>query len=242
MGTVLLFVIAAAAAAIHILGVFAPGNSSRYSLKNVEPLADSPLAGKKIVFLGSSVTAGMGSLGTSFVDYLEKMDGIVAVKEAKSGTTLVDEDDSSYVSRLEDVNEDAVDALVVQLSTNDATRDKPLGEISDSRQREDFDTSMIIGAMEAIIARADERWGCPVIFYTGTWFDNELYGEMVEALYKLQEKWGIEIIDLWNNEEMRQVEPELYERYMRDEIHPTRQGYLEWWTPVIRQRLCEILG
>ena len=64
---------------------------------------------------------------------------------------------------------------------------------------------------------------------------------MVEALYKLQEKWGIEIIDLWNSEKMRQVEPELYERYMRDEIHPTRQGYLEWWTPVIRQRLCEIL-
>ena len=115
------------------------------------------------------------------------------------------------------MNENAVDALVVQLSTNDATRDKPLGEISDSRQREDFDTSTIIGAMEAIIARANERWGCPVIFYTGTWFDNELYGEMVEALYKLQEKWGI------------------------DEIHPTRQGYLEWWTPVMEKDIIEMM-
>ena len=31
----------------------------------------------------------------------------------------------------------------------------------------------------------------PVVFYTGTRFDNEKYGQMVDALQQLQEKWGI---------------------------------------------------
>lgn len=35
-----------------------PGNAQEYSIENVERLDDSPIKGKKILFLGSSVTAG----------------------------------------------------------------------------------------------------------------------------------------------------------------------------------------
>ena len=38
-------------------------------------------------------------MGVSFADYLEKTDGIHTVKEAVSGTTLVDIKDNSYVGR-----------------------------------------------------------------------------------------------------------------------------------------------
>ena len=62
-----------------MLGVFNEGNYGEYSLKNTEANSDSPLNGNTIIFLGSSVTFGYGSLGVSFADFLEKTDGITAI-------------------------------------------------------------------------------------------------------------------------------------------------------------------
>ena len=45
-----------------------PGNAEKYSLENVEPLENSPLEGKRICYLGSSVTLGLYSMDVSFVD------------------------------------------------------------------------------------------------------------------------------------------------------------------------------
>ena len=58
---------------------------------------------------------------------------------------------------------------------------------------------------------------------------------MVDALYELKEKWGIGIIDLWNNQEMRSVSSQDYNKYMNDPVHPSKLGYEEWWTPVFEQ-------
>lgn len=73
----------------------------------------------------------------------------------------------------------------------------------------------------------------PVIFYTGTKYDSDLYKKMVELLLSIQKKWQIDVIDLWNDIEMNQVSPENYKRYMSDPIHPLRDGYREWWLPKI---------
>ena len=53
----------------------------------------------------------------------------------------------------------------------------------------------------------------------------------------MQEKWNIGLIDLWNHEEMYTITDEAYSLYMFDPIHPTRAGYLEWWTPVFEKDL-----
>lgn len=66
------------------------GNSIKYSVCLTERKKNNRLKGKKIIFLGSSVTYGSQSKGESFVDFLKKADGIEAVKEAVSGTTLAD--------------------------------------------------------------------------------------------------------------------------------------------------------
>ena len=73
----------------NMFGVFNRGNYGEYSLKNTETEENSPITNKTIIFLGSSVTYGYGSMGVSFADYLEKTDGIHAVKEAVSGTDAV---------------------------------------------------------------------------------------------------------------------------------------------------------
>ena len=35
---------------------------------------------------------------------------------------------------------------------------------------------------------------------------------------------------------------DLYNTYMFDEVHPTRAGYVEWWTPVIDAELSEYMS
>ena len=79
-----------------------PGNDPRYDISEVREEADPVLKDKTILFLGSSVTFGAASVGQSFVDYLVKKDGIHAVKEALSGTTLVQDErgEKSYVERI----------------------------------------------------------------------------------------------------------------------------------------------
>ena len=81
-----------------------PGNAEEYHLENVTPLENSPLAGKKLLFLGSSVTYGSASLGVSMADYIAVLDSCDVVKEAVSGTTLAKMGASTYVSRLLNVD------------------------------------------------------------------------------------------------------------------------------------------
>lgn len=191
-----------------------------------------PLAGKTMIFLGSSVTYGFYSNGVSFVDFLKTRDGVNTIKEAVSGTTLVDNGETSYIQRMLALDTSLeVDAFICQLSTNDASQELPLGDIATGTDKSTIDTSTITGAMEYIIAYARETWGCPVIFYTGTQYDSPAYEAMVNRLLELQEKWDIGVLDLWNSEKMNAVSQEEYNKYMGDSIHPTRNGYRDWWLP-----------
>ncbi|MDQ0221839.1 SGNH/GDSL hydrolase family protein [Streptococcus moroccensis] len=212
---------------------FNKGNDSTYAVENVKTKENSLLKGKKIIFLGSSVTKGAGAGDESFVDYLVKLDEIIATKEAVNGTTLTDSGSKSYIKRMESNIDPSIqaDLFVVQLSTNDASKKKDLGSISDSKDRKEFDTSTIIGSMEYIISYAQDTWKCPIVFYTNTYYKSERYEEMVTAVKALQDKWGIGLINLYDDQEMTNVSPELRKLYMVDAIHPTKKGYLEWWTP-----------
>jgi lysophospholipase L1-like esterase len=134
------------------------------------------------------------------------------------------------------------DAFVCQLSTNDATEKYPLGVISPDKDLDSFDTSTIAGSIETIIAYVYETWDCPIIFYTGTRYDDDYYGQMVELLLEIQKKWNIGVIDLWNDAELNDISEEDYELYMINEIHPTRAGYKLWWMPAMEEYLYDYLG
>lgn len=226
----------------NMFGVFVKGNYGEYGLNNTVAAANSPIKDKTIIFLGSSVTFGYGSLGVSFADFLEKSDGINAVKEAVSGTTLVDEKSNSYVSRLKTIDTNIkADAFVCQLSTNDATKEKPLGKVSEVFDINSFDTQTVAGAIEYIIAYVKDTWNCPVIFYTQAKYDSEYYGEMVTLLLEIQKKWDIHIIDFWNDEEINNITEEERKLYLVDHIHPTKAGYKIWWLPKIQKSLYEVV-
>ncbi len=188
------------------------------------------LAGKTVLFLGSSVTYGSAANGESFADMLADY-GCNVVKEAVSGTTLVDTGADSYVSRMKTMDKALnADLFVCQLSTNDASQGKPLGALDGAK-----DTSTIAGAIEHIIDYVKRTWNCPVAFYTNPRYDSEPYAQMVELLKECVQKHSIGVIDLWSDAEFNRITDEQRARYMADPIHPTRQGYREWWLPVFAQ-------
>ena len=196
---------------------------------------------KRIIFLGSSVTYGSAAGGVSFADIICEKNGYEMIKEAVSGTTLVDSEEQSYISRLRKINCDSADLFICQLSTNDASLRKPLGIISDSREIKDFDINTVAGAIEYILAYVTDKWHCPMTFYTGTRYDSEEYSKMVFLLYEISKKWNMPIIDLWNEPSFNSVSKEEYSQYMNDPIHPTLLGYKEWWSPYIEKCIMEMM-
>lgn len=221
-----------------------PGNQPVYSFEQITEMKNSPLEGKQLCVLGSSVTYGMASGGYAIGEYLSVRFGMDLTKEAVGATTLADVNRLSYVSRMErNLPKDAkFDLFICQLSTNDATFGAELGTISKSRDRSKFDRKTTVGAMEYIISYVQETWDCPVLFYTGARFDSKEYADMVDLLYDLQNKWDIGILDLWNAEPFNDIRDKDRELFMADDIHPTRAGYRDWWGPELEAQLLNYLA
>ena len=176
------------------------------------------LKNKTMLFLGSSVTYGSASHGISFVDIIRDVYGANCIKEAVSGTTLADIGEKSYVSRLKAIDKDIkLDLFICQLSTNDASKKIEMSNIKD--------------AICFILDYVERIFGCPIVFYTGTYFKSDEYAKMIELLYDLKKEYNFYILDLYHDEEMLCIGKEEYQQYMSDPIHPTLLGYEQWWTP-----------
>lgn len=215
------------------------GNNEKYSPENVKPLENSPLSGKKICHLGSSVTYGLSAKSVSFVEYIDKRNGSISEKYAVSSTTLSDAKPNSYVERLKKIDTEKVfDIFVCQLSTNDASSDIPLGELSNDNN---YNTKTICGAIEYIINYVKVTWNCPVVFYTNCFYEDDKYAQMVKLLKQITEKHDICLIDLYSDTEFNDITIEERFLYMNDKVHPQQAGYLEWWTPKFEEYLYELV-
>lgn len=220
------------------------GNAVEYDFDQIQKIDNSPLEGKTVLFLGSSVTNGAASLHNSLPEYFSARMGCRSIKEAVDGTTLVDNKANSYIHRMLDniSASEQIDLMVCQLSTNDASKRLPLGELSDSMSLSDFDKSTITGAVEYITCYARETWGCPVVFYTNSRFNSEAYASMVARLADVQKKWGIGVLDLWTDRAFNTISADQRTLYMYDKIHPTKAGYRDWWGPELEQQLLTFLA
>jgi lysophospholipase L1-like esterase len=237
-------------AALAALSGCGAGNSADYNVEKLGVLTDSPLKGKTLYFLGSSITIGSGSNGMAFPHYIAQRDQCTVVIEAVGGTTLMDKNKKSYVHRMEfgskfDNNAD-VDLFICQLSTNDArsvTADmRNLGDIvGPGNSLGAYDKTTITGAIEYIIAYARATWNCPVLFFSCSRSNDNRYPRMVDRLNELAKVWDIGVLDLWNDADFNNITSVQRKLWMRDRIHPTKAGYMEWWTPVFEQFLYAAL-
>lgn len=219
------------------------GNGKEYGFVHIKPLENSPLAGQDICILGSSVVYGEASGQEAVGEYLAARLSAKLTKEAVSGTTLVDDGSGSYIQRMQHKidSRKQFSLFICQLSTNDATAGKPLGEISEGRELKNFDTSTVTGAVEYIICYAKQTWGCPVVFFTESHYDSAQYDAMVGRLRELRDKWDIGILDLWDNADFNNITDGERRLYMADDVHPTKAGYRDWWGPEIEKQLLAFI-
>lgn len=212
------------------------GNSSLYDLDKVSVDCDSILKGLNICFLGSSVTKGFGSLDVSFVEFLAKENGFTYTKEAVNGTTLVNDKKDSYVNRLYELDKnESYDCFVVQLSTNDASKGKELGDLSS------FDDKTVSGAINTIISYIEKNYHCPILFYTNPHYENERYRQMVSLLHEIEKKRKIFVLDLYSDKDFNERLSQKRSLYMVDDIHPTKAGYLKLISPKMKEKLSEMM-
>lgn len=209
--------------------VGADGNDSAYDKKQVIPVQGSPLEGKVIYWLGSSVTYGSGANGQSVAHFLEATDGVTSVVEAMSGTTLAtlnEGGEKSYISRMLNSEKFAadqdVDLFICQISTNDCKEENiaSLGTLTsdDITELEDFDLSTAAGSIEYLIRYVHDTWDCPIYFYSGPFFGDvgdeiranddpsgSNYEKLVNLTLSAAEKWNkhdgyhINVIDLFHD-------------------------------------------
>ena len=224
------------------------GNDIFYSLEKTQRLPDNVLTGKTFYFLGSSVTCGAGSMSEGMGDFIAKRNGCICIKEAVSSTTLADIGEKSYVSRFENYvfsndRVEKIDSFICQLSTNDRSHQDNFGQITANNVKDitSFDKTTTFGAIEYIIALCKNVWNCPIIFYTGTYFESDAYEIMISALKQIAKKWDITILDLFYDVQFNAINKEQYDLYMLDPVHPKRAGYREWWVPAFEKCLKSVI-
>ena len=54
---------------------------------------------------------------------------------------------------------------------------------------------------------------------------------MVDSLRLIAAERQVTLIDLYSNADFNDLSKEKRKLYMVDNVHPTRAGYLLWWTP-----------
>ena len=80
-----IIIAAALFAALRVFfGLGHPGNAAPYALRRQPRRENSPLRGKTILCLGSSISSGFSSGGVSFLDYLGRIDGCRIIQETVS--------------------------------------------------------------------------------------------------------------------------------------------------------------
>ncbi len=230
-------------------GIGKAGNNDKYNPEYLTAYVNSPLEGKTILCVGSSVTQGYAAKNISFVDYLAKLDSANTIKEVYPATTVATQNENSYYPRLRTYTaEDSIDAVVIQLSSNDSTFASGLGEIGASKELVSFDDTTFAGGMESMICYAKQTWDCPVLVYCNpqfrvrNFYNVEAYDAMVQVTEKICEKWDINFLNMWDDPEVNAIPLKEYKFYMSDVVHPTKAGYLEWWTPMFEAELYEMLA
>ncbi len=199
------------------------------------------LKGKKIVFLGDSITEGHGTTGKNarFPELIAKNEGILAVNLGIGGTRIAKQPgddvrkDRDYCSRVGSVDPDA-DVIVVFGGTNDFGHGfAPIGS------PEDRDENTFIGALHLLFSSLISR--CPnavIVVMTPLHRLNEddPHGDVkpeavlplsgyVSLIREIAAYYSLPVLDLWSVSGMQPKIPVIRERYMPDGLHPNDRGH-----------------
>ena len=202
------------------------------------------LTGKKILFLGDSITEGCGASDVSkcFVSLIAEREkatcvnyGIGGTRVAKQATPSVEARwDQDFISRVAEMDTDA-DAIVVFGGTNDFGHgDAPIGSF------EDRTAYTFYGALHTLYISLIEKYpGTPIVVLTPLHRLNEdnLRGDgfkehptlplkgYVDIIRQVAEYYSLPTLDLYATSGLQPKVPVIQEKFMPDGLHPCDAGY-----------------
>ena len=194
------------------------------------------LEGKKIAFLGDSITEGHGLESTegAYWNLLKKREGLSEIYVDGIGGTRFTKQwmpsenprhDNEFVSRVKNIPQDA-DVIVVFGGTNDFGHgDGLLGN------RGDKSPHTFYGACDLLIRRLMEHCpGAELVFMTPVHrLVEEQNGrrlqDYVQALRQVAEYYGVPVVDLYATSGIQPKVPVNQERYCPDGLHPNEAGH-----------------
>lgn len=201
------------------------------------------LQGKKIVFLGDSITEGACAtkIENSYWGVLGKLSGAIVKGFGIGGTRIAEqmvktearEDHLPFISRVDTMDTDA-DIVVVFGGTNDYGHgDAPLGRMTD-RTNDTF-----YGAMHNLCVALIERYSkALIVIMTPLHRTNEeslinergvrnvaTLKDYVYAEKEVAEYYSLPVLDLFTTSSLNPNIPVIKEMYLNDGLHPNDAGH-----------------
>lgn len=204
------------------------------------------LSGKKIVFLGDSITEGHGVANPEnrFVDRVAAKTGAICKNFGIGGTRIArqtipserERHDKDFISRVPELDEDA-DIVVVFGGTNDwGHGDAKFGNFKDR------DIYTFYGALHILYTMLIEKYPeSQIVVLTPlhrsrpnelepvTNADNankpQVLKDYVNAIREVAEYYSIPVLDLYKTSGIQPAIPVIREKYIPDELHPNDAGH-----------------
>lgn len=200
------------------------------------------LQGKKVLFLGDSITEGHGtsSAENGFVSVFEKMSGATAVNYGIGGTRIAKQTaksadanhDRDFIERADEMESEA-DAVVVFGGTNDYGHgDALLGNFQSD------DEYTFYGAMHSLCKKLINKYPkSNIVFMTPLHRLDESVLKFkedakngvtlkvyVDIIKEIAGYYGLPVLDLFNTSGMQPNVDIIREMYMPDGLHPSDAG------------------
>jgi lysophospholipase L1-like esterase len=193
------------------------------------------LKGKKINFLGDSITEGVGAseYAHCYVEQFAAATGAVCRNYGISGTRIAKrrvpyenpEFDRYYASRVPEMDPDA-DVVVVFGGTNDYGHgDAPLGEMNDRT------VWTYYGALHVLFTALIEKYpAAQIVVLTPLHREDEekrtpILKPFVDATRQVAEYYSLPVLDLWANYGIQPRIPVMKNMYVPDGLHPNDAGH-----------------
>lgn len=202
----------------------------------------SPLNGKKMLFMGDSISYGSGDAaspfrtGRAWAGRIADRTGAITTNASVSGAKVSFQrgDDNWVYSQYEPHANTKFDVIVMHGGVNDARHERPVGTLSEGTDEATLkkNQSSYAGGLEWIFYNVSKTNTDAKLFFianhrldghsTGKAKDMSEYFNIAKAAC---EKWGIIFIDLYNNKELNDKLETTTTKYLPDTLHLNAAGY-----------------
>ena len=201
------------------------------------------LKGQKIIFLGDSITEGVGAdkVKNRYTDVFQEISGAIVQNYGIAGTRFARQtnpfneayDKNDFVKRVDEMDKDA-DAVFIFGGTNDYGHgDAPVGT------PEDRDVYTFYGATHVLCQKLIEKYpGKPIIFMTPLHRLNEnsvgkdrngnpkaILKTYADIIREVCEIYSLPVLDLYKTSCMQPSIEIIKNEFMPDGLHPSTKGH-----------------